>query len=642
VAKKKEKLPLSKTHPKLAKEAHEWDPSSVTSGSGKRLLWKCPNHHIYSCMVARRTKGSSCPICIGRKILIGFNDLNTTHPKLARELVDGDPEKISKGTKKYYNWKCINKHIFKAVVSNRTAGYGCPYCSGNKVLKGFNDLATTNPELAKELYEVDPTIISKGSQQKVKWECPIGHLYYNTVNARSNGKQNCPFCSGKQVLTGFNDIATTHPEIANQLVEGDPTKFSKGSKKKLKWQCKIGHVYSVEVTNRTRKDSRGCPYCSGKKVLKGFNDIATTHPDISTELIDSDPTKFSKGSNKKLRWKCNFGHTYTAAPLNRIFGRGCPYCSGARVLAGFNDLETTHPKIAKELFNIDPKTISRGSEKKLQWRCKLGHIYINSAKNRTLQGQNCSFCSGKKILAGFNDLETTHPKIARELVDADPKAISMGSVKKMRWQCDLGHSYTAKPNSRTAGKGGGCPYCSGNKVLEGFNDLSTTYPIIASELVNGDPKRISKGSVTKYKWKCSAGHIWITSPNGRLNHVKPSGCPTCSETGFDPNADGYLYFIGNNDWEMLQIGITNFPDDRLKKHGILGWKLLEIRGPIDGHLAQQWETAILQMLKAKGADLSNKEIAGKFDGYSEAWSKSTFPVKSIKELMRLTEEFEGN
>jgi hypothetical protein len=47
------------------------------------------------------------------------------------------------------------------------------------------------------------------------------------------------------------------------------------------------------------------------------------------------------------------------------------------------------------------------------------------------------------------------------------------------------------------------------------------------------------------------------------------------------------------------------------------------------------------MLKAKGADLSNPKIAGKFDGYSEAWSKSTFEAKSIKDLMRLTEEFEG-
>ncbi len=42
-----------------------------------------------------------------------------------------------------------------------------------------------------------------------------------------------------------------------------------------------------------------------------------------------------------------------------------------------------------------------------------------------------------------------------------------------------------------------------------------------------------------------------------------------------------------------------------------------------------------------GSDLSDKKISGKFDGYSEAWSKSTFAVSSIKELMRMTEEFES-
>ena len=119
-----------------------------------------------------------------------------------------------------------------------------------------------------------------------------------------------------------------------------------------------------------------------------------------------------------------------------------------------------------------------------------------------------------------------------------------------------------------------------------------------------------------------------------------SGCPTCSTGGYDPNEDAYLYFIQHSDWEMLQIGITNTPDDRLKDHEKLGWKVLEYRGPMDGHLTQQWETAILRMLKKKGADLSNEKIAGKFDGYSEAWTKATFPVDSIKELIRLTDEYE--
>jgi len=45
--------------------------------------------------------------------------------------------------------------------------------------------------------------------------------------------------------------------------------------------------------------------------------------------------------------------------------------------------------------------------------------------------------------------------------------------------------------------------------------------------------------------------------------------------------------------------------------------------------------------KANGQGYTYK-IAGKFDGYSEAWSKGTFVVSSIKELMKLTEEYEGN
>jgi hypothetical protein len=61
---------------------------------------------------------------------------------------------------------------------------------------------------------------------------------------------------------------------------------------------------------------------------------------------------------------------------------------------------------------------------------------------------------------------------------------------------------------------------------------------------------------------------------------------------------------------------------------------------MDANVCRNWETAILRMLKAKGADLSNSKIAGKFDGYSEAWSMSTFKATSIANLMKLTDEFE--
>ena len=51
-------------------------------------------------------------------------------------------------------------------------------------------------------------------------------------------------------------------------------------------------------------------------------------------------------------------------------------------------------------------------------------------------------------------------------------------------------------------------------------------------------------------------------------------------------------------------------------------------------LVNEWVETVWNVVNVR------PKIAGKFDGYSEAWSKSTFPVKSIKELMRLTDEFE--
>ena len=41
-------------------------------------------------------------------------------------------------------------HEWQATVNDRSTGYGCPVCSGNTVLAGYNDLATTHPELAKQ------------------------------------------------------------------------------------------------------------------------------------------------------------------------------------------------------------------------------------------------------------------------------------------------------------------------------------------------------------------------------------------------------------------------------------------------------------------------------------------------------------
>jgi hypothetical protein len=53
---------------------------------------------------------------------------------------------------------------------------------------------------------------------------------------------------------------------------------------------------------------------------------------------------------------------------------------------------------------------------------------------------------------------------------------------------------------------------------------------------------------------------------------------------------------------------------------------------MDGHLTQQLETSCLQALEKRGAILGHKAGIEKFDGYSEAWIKSSLNVKNIKQI----------
>jgi len=562
--------------------------------------------------------------------------LSKTHPKLAKEADGWDPKTAFAGTREIKAWKCSRGHKWKTEIKSRSQGRGCPFCSHRRVLKGFNDIATTHPDLAKQAYKWDPQTLMMGTGKRLQWICKSKHIWTATGNDRKSG-YGCPYCSGRLVVVGKTDLLTTHPKIAGQLINGDSKKISFGSGKKFNWECDKKHQWSATVSERT-SGGTGCPYCSNRKILKGFNDLATTHPDIAKQAKGWNPTTVGIGSNKPANWVCPEGHTWRAVVVSRARS-GCPTCANKKVLKGFNDLNSKFPNIAKEADGWDPSSVTPGTNREFNWRCKLGHRWSSSVANRT--GKNttgCPYCSNNKVLVGFNDLETLFPLIASQAFDWDPKTVTWGANSRKTWICEKRHKWNAIVSSRTRpDSGSGCPYCGYKKLLKGFNDLATTHPEIAKQAKGWDPTKVITDKKTKYLWICEKKHSWKTTIGERKSG---SNCPSCAISGFDPNEKAFIYFLNHPDWEMLQIGITNFPDNRLSIHKKLGWEVFEIRGPMDGHLTQQWETAILHMLKAKGADLSNKEIAGKFDGYSEAWSKSTFPVKSIKELMRLTEEFE--
>ena len=349
------------------------------------------------------------------KLIVGVNDLATVRPDLVKEWDfeknDIIPTQITSGSQKKVWWQCNKGHSWQAIVLSRTKGIGCPYCSNKRVLSGYNDLLTTNPNLAKEWNfdrnELLPTEVTYGSTKKIWWRCKRGHEWQASVNSRYNGN-GCPYCSGQKILKGYNDLATLRPDLAQEwnYIKNDsltPDKVSRCSKKKVWWKCGKGHEWKATIYNRL--NGSGCPYCSGYKSIEDINDLATLRPNLAQEwnYIKNGgltPNKISLGSGKTVWWKCNKGHEWRDSIWHRSMGRGCPYCSGKRVQKGYNDLLTVRPDLVKEWNyarneDLTPDMVSAGSVRKVWWKCKKGHEWKAEINWRS-NGSGCPYCSRNK------------------------------------------------------------------------------------------------------------------------------------------------------------------------------------------------------------------------------------------------------
>jgi len=515
------------THPELAAELVDTDPATVSAGSVRSLLWSCPNHpEPFPATPASRARGTTCGYCSNVRVLLGFNDLVTTHPDIAARLLDPDPLTITAGSGATGTWSCpAHPQTHQTRICRVAQGALCPYCSRRAVLAGFNDLLTTHPDVAATVVDSDPATLLAGSDRIVHWRC-ANHAqpYPMSVVGRVKGNE-CGFCANVRVLPGFNDLATTHPDLAAQMVGADATTITAGSMQVVDWVCP-NHLEPFPMKVRERVRGHGCGYCAHKKVLVGFNDLASQYPAIAAELIGRDPATVYAGGSKKLSWRCPLGHKYPAPARARIDGGGCPYCVGFSVQPGFNDLATTRPDLVDLLVSPDPTTVSAGSDRTGEWSCPKHDATYEMRISHRATTSGCPFCSGRRILPGFNDLATTHPELAAELVDIDPATVTFGRGGVFAWSCPNHEAtYPARMSSRV--QGNGCPFCSHHKVLTGFNDLASQLPELAGQLVGENPSEVLAGGAGKHLWLCDQHpkHPYEVTVRARVaNHP----CPICS------------------------------------------------------------------------------------------------------------------
>lgn len=481
-------------------------PDQISVYSEKKVWWRCSTcGNSWQATVKHRYLRTGCPYCSHHKVMPGYNDLASQYPDIATEWDNGKneplkPTEVSSYSNKKVWWICHKGHEYEATVNHRVSERtGCPYCSNSKVLEGYNDLASQFPKIALEWdYEkngnLKPTEVIAGSGKKMWWICSnCGHSWKAQLYERTKFGTGCPVCGRKKQVKAFKEnLIKEKGSIAelpiakewNFARNGDlkPSDFTAGSNKKVWWICSKGHEWQATIVGRFKP--MGCPYCSNRRVLSGYNDIGTLYPELLEEWDwekngDLKPEDIVIGSTKKVWWKCKTcGYEWQTATKYRTRNHsGCPEC--AKLLRGKEKHETElalngsleDSELAQE-WNYEkngalkPADFTKQANKKVWWKCKTCGYEWQAKINNRYNGRGCPLCSNKVVVAGVNDLATTNPELAAEWNyerngELKPTTVTAGAGKKVWWKCPKGHEYEATILHRSDGTN--CPICNSGR-----------------------------------------------------------------------------------------------------------------------------------------------------------------------------------
>ena len=458
--------------------------------------------------------------------------------------------RLQKGVNDLLTWCKNNGEQGERLIQEWT---GITEQAEKEYLEQLKELEVSNHEFDDIMDNSKPEIkrismeeMAKGSHTRVKWKCrDCNYEWVTTINSRTSVKSNCPACAGKAIIPGINDLHT--------------------------WCLQAGE--------------------QGQRLIQEWVGLDENENPISMDSV-------TKGSHRKVKWKCSkCNHEWLSDINQRTQGYNCPACgiiSGAEKkstpIQGINDLHTwclqageQGQRLIQEWVGLDENenpismdSVTKGSHRKVKWKCsKCNHEWLSDINQRT-QGYNCPACGIISVAEkrstptqGINDLYSwclQNREQGERLIsewaglDENENPISIDSVakasnKKVKWKCkDCNHEWFARIADRTNVKSN-CPACANQVVIPGKNDLYTWClqngergKRLISEWTGLDEDNnivcidsVTRASGKKVQWKCKRGHEWFATINSRTN--AKSNCPACNPKSTSyPEQILYHYF----------------------------------------------------------------------------------------------------
>lgn len=516
-----------------------------------------------------------------------------------------DPKLIPVNSCKEVFWICNNGHSWKEKVSRVFSRKNkCLYCSGRLVWSGKNDLQTLYPEIAAEWdfekNNITPDKISPRDTRVFWWKCKNGHpSFRRSVEHRVNRRDICPYCTGRKVLPGVNDLQTLYPNIAKEWDYDNnggvlPSEVSPETWKFYNWICPKGHHYSMKVHLRTHSiKSVDCPKCV-KAHSTSFPEQAIYY---YTKQYFPDALNRYKGlsaSGLELdiyipSW--NIGIEYDG----KIF-HGTKEAQ-ARDRYKYKICKERGIKLIRVCEGDAPDTLFLDSADKIYYiKKRPSDLEMDAFLYSFLSGLTIWSRNTEYLTIDIN-IKRDRPKILEYLIDTEksfgalypdlaknwdtesngnltPYMLTPGSNHEVFFKCDrCGKRWSATISSVTKWKRTLCKKCSMSD-----NGLDNTKRIVeergslanfSKELLNQwdfdangqlSPFDIPKNYSKKVFWKCpTCGYKWSQAPTARVHLDKISSCPHCS---------GRVAMLGVDDLQTLYPEIAKEWDIN-KNNGVL-------------------------------------------------------------------------
>ena len=264
----------------------------------KKYWWSCSTcgGDYKASIPIRREVSTACPYCNNEELLKGYNSLLDVYPKLAKmwspkNTVSSDSILPTELERRRYIWQCdtceldfterfstvLEKYLSDSSLSIKII---CPYCSKRLPDPRTESLDVVKPFLVEEWLSDKHGEISEifpDSKKIVEWKCRRCHAHYEAaIHSRCENDKCCPYCSGKQLLSGYNSFDVLYPELMkewdylNNILLAHPKEVKPSNQQNVWWICKNNpeHRYKMPIKKRILFEKRSkepCLFCKGRR-----------------------------------------------------------------------------------------------------------------------------------------------------------------------------------------------------------------------------------------------------------------------------------------------------------------------------------------------------------------------------------------